>query len=147
MKNFLLVSIFIVLGISSMNAQNQTLSYSNTWFEYNGSDGDTIGYGDSVYTYTITKYTTNKVTPRLYVELDSIGGAAAEVTTYLQKKVSSDESWSNIDTVVYNGTVDTSYIMQPDNTQIGDYYRFYLQCENDGFNLKIKTINGKFVYE
>lgn len=149
MKKF--ITIFLILGLFALVSfsQNETvdksLSYSNTWFTYDGSASDSIQSGDSIFTYTIEKFTDTKTFVYFYIECDSVAGTGAPVTYYLQNKVFQDETFSDVDTIEWTAGADTSFIFETTTSDIADYWRIYRIGSTSTFNAYETDINGKFV--
>lgn len=146
-----IITIFMILGIFSLvlfsqdETVDKSLSYSNTWFIYEGDAADSIQSGDSIFTYTIEKFTDTKTFAYFYVEADSVEGMAAPITYYLQNKVFQDQAFSNIDTIVWTAGADTSFVFETTTSDIVDYWRIYRIGSTSTFNAYETDINGKFV--
>ena len=146
MKKILLILMLGLFALTSFS-QNLSLGYSKTFFEYNGKASDTIGIADSVWTYEFKKLSTNRVYPYVYMSLDAVSGTPASVTILLQSKVTSDEGWTNRDTVTYSGTADTTFSLSPTEVPyIADYHRVIMTGSTDEFKVKVNLLNGKIVY-
>lgn len=146
MKKIIFI-ISLVFCVCLVHAQNETidrsLSYESTYF-LQPLTAELIT-GDSTFTYVVRKLSDEKIYPYFYVELDSLGGTAGNVNVYLQYKVFPDEAFTDLDTVIYAGTVDTSFVINPNTNVIADYWRINIIGDSDEFNVGIDQINGKFV--
>ena len=147
MKKLLLFIAFTFSLLCMVNAQNETvdrsLSYESTYFTQPLSAELTTG--DSIFTYVVRKLSDEKIYPYFYIELDSLGGTAGNVNVYLQYKVFGEQTFTDLDTVTYAGSVDTSFVFFPNTRHIADYWRIYIIGASDEFNVGIDRINGKFV--
>ena len=130
-------------------AQNKTvdnvLNYDETFVIFEGTSSDVLESGDSTWMYTIQKKTDEKVFAYFFIDLDSVGGTAADVNIYLQRKVFGSESYSNVDTVTYAGTTDTTFVIKTTSADWGDYWRINIVGSNDEFEIKINELNAKFL--
>ena len=134
-----------MVSFSQDETVDQSLGYSVTWFLYEGDAADSIQSGDSIFTYTIEKFTDTKTFAYFYIECDSVAGTGAPVTYYLQNKVFQDESFSNLDTIEWTAGADTSFVFETTTSDIADYWRIYRIGSTSTFNAYETDINGKFV--
>jgi hypothetical protein len=138
------MSIAVMFGYAQNRTVDKVLGYDQTYVNFDGTSADKLTTGDSVWTFTINKKTDSKVFAYYYVELDSVSGADTTVNIYLQSKVFEDESYTNIDTVTYSGSADTSFVISTSSVAFGDYWRLYIIGSNDEFNVAIDKLNAKF---
>lgn len=154
MKKYFLIAIMaLFVGISY--GQNQTvdkeLSYDQTFVYFNGSSVDTLGTGDSTWTYTVNKQNLSTVYPYVYVAIDTLTGTSQDVTNiYLQAKVFPDESYSNIDTVQYYASADTTFTfdisVSATTGRKEQFWRVNMVGSTDDVKLEIQDLNFKFPY-
>lgn len=141
--------ILAVLRLSVSYGQNEatnaTLSYSQTWFNDYPSASDSIQDGDSIITYVVQKYVDTKSTARFRCSLDSVGGTAAPVTIYLQKKNWQAQTFSNVDTATWTAGADTVINFVTTTAGDEDYWRIYIIGSTDSFNAFMDGIWGKFI--
>jgi hypothetical protein len=123
---------------------NTTVGYDQSYYYYTGQAKDTIGVGDSVYTFPVRKKSLSTVLPYVYVAIDSTGGTFDTVTVQLQSKVFEDESYITRESATWNLGSDTIIVLQSDTSHISEYWRIRVACEDDTFKAKITSINFKF---
>lgn len=149
MKKLLTILLLSGLFLAVTFAQNETfdasLGYDYTYNLYTGTAGDTIGSGDSTWTYTIEKLTDTKIFAYARLELDSTGGTGAPVTVLLQNKVFNSETFSNIDTVTWTVGTDTTIIFETTTSDIADKWRILMTGSTDGFRAKVPRLDMKFI--
>jgi hypothetical protein len=153
MKNFLkssiLIFIFALLSFGHSYSQNTDadaqLGYDETFIYFTGATADTIGVADSIWTFTVRKKADAGLYFYTYMELDSLDGTANIVDIIRQKRVTLNESWTNIDTVTWHVTsTDTSFSKNTSSSQYGEYFRIRVQGRNDLVKAKISKLDFKF---
>lgn len=142
------------MGLASYG-QNRTvdreLNYEQTFVYFNGSSVDTLGTGDSTWTYTVRKANISTVFPYVYMEIDTVTGGSEDVTNiYLQARVTPDEDFANIDTVQYYSTADTTFAFDVSVSSTTGRkeqdWRISVNGSTDDVKLEIETLNFKFPY-
>jgi len=123
---------------------NSTINYDESFFYYSGLAKDTIGVGDSVYTFALRKKSLSKVTPYTYISLDSTGGTANVVTVTLESKVFEQENYTIRESKIWHDGGDTAIIFESDTAHISEYWRIKLSGANDTFKAKVLKLNFKF---
>ena len=150
MKKIFLILTILILGAAlgySQNAEvDRTLDYGNqTYLLYTGIASDTIGIADSTWTYTVRKKTDTRLLPYVYVELDSISGTPNPVHTILQGKVFASELYTDIDSVVWAGTIDTMFTIDVVDTFKYEFWRVSVEGQLDEFKAKVQELDIKFI--
>lgn len=147
-KILLLIAIALMyIGVQAQNATiDKTLSYDQTYVNYNGQTADSIGVIDTTWTYTVRKNNHWRVFPYVYLALDSIGGTAADVTVLLQKKVFGDQDYTTETTVTYAGTADTVILFDVTTADKAEFWRVSLSKASNDFNIGVEDLNFKFPY-
>lgn len=142
-KLFVIFSLIVfAFGLEAQNgAVDYTLKYSESYVYFAGSDADTIGIGDSTFTYTVEKSSLKETAAYAYFSLDSVGGTAANVVVNLESRVTPRESWNIRETVTYAGQADTTFILESDSTHKARYWRANITGQDDGFNMAIDNID------
>lgn len=144
----------LTMGLMSFG-QNQTvdhtLNYEQTFVYFNGSANDTIGTGDSTWTYTVEKYNLSTVYPYVYMAIDTVTGGSEDVTNiYLQGKVTVDEDYVNIDTVQYYSTADTAFTfdisISSTTGRKEQFWRIAVEGSTDDVKLEVEDLNFKIPY-
>lgn len=151
--------IFFAFMASFMITEAQTDLYlsitdpSGSWLEdYTGLDAyDTIGAGDSVWvSRTIYPNKGERLYYDIYLSVDSTGGTGdvANLCPFiLQGRRLSVDSWTDIDTVNYAGTADTTFkYSQVSTAQFYTEYRISMTAANDDFAAKILRLIARFWY-
>lgn len=142
------------MGLAA-HGQNQdvdkTLNYEQTFVYFNGSSVDTIGTGDSTWTYTVNKYNLSTVFPYIYMAIDTVTGGSGDLTNiYLQGRVTVDEDYANIDTVQYYSTADTTFefdiTVSATTGRKEQFWRIAVEGSTDDVKLEIQDLNFKFPY-
>jgi hypothetical protein len=147
MKKIILISLLISF-ITAMSGQNAAvdadLSYDATFVLLTGQASDTIGIQDSTWTFTVRKKTDAKMYHYYYISLDSVGGTTNIVDIIRQKKMFLAESYTNVDTVSWHGTADTTFSSLGSQTH-GEYWRILIKGRDDTFKAKIIELDTKFL--
>lgn len=107
MKNLIILIVFI-LSVYSLNAQS--LSYTKTHHYYNGTTADQTTATDSTLSYSVFKLTDGILYPTIDLKLDSVSGAAASVTVYLNKKMFETDSYTPVDTVTWSASTSDTVV-------------------------------------
>jgi len=126
---------------------NTTLSYDQSYVWYTGLAKDTIGIGDSVYTFPVRKKSLSKVAPYAYISIDSTGGTANVVTVTLESKAFEDESYIVRETASWTLGGDTVIKLLSDTAHISEFWQVKLSGADDTFKAKILKLNLKFAVE
>lgn len=156
MKNLLILLIAFV-AIVAANAQitqdpqnsesiDQSLGYGTnaSYLYYNGQAFDTLGSGDSVWTYTVRVKSKFKLQPECYAILDSVGGTNAAVTLNLYSKAFAADNYTRRETTTWISGADTTKIMRSDSAHISEFWLFEFKSINDGFRVKLDEFLIKF---
>lgn len=148
--------ILLLLGMFSLVTfgQNSTidarLGYDETFKTVTLSSSDSIGVGDSLWTYTVYKKTRGPSICYYRLYLDSLSGTSDTVDIFLQKKVfgtpqsSASEGYTNVDTVTYYGTADTGFSAVVSSAQYADFWRLTIKERGDNFKVGIDSVMFKF---
>lgn len=144
----MLIALFTVNNATAQESStyDYDMGYAGTWLVKNLRAVDSIGVGDSVWFYTVRKYSTEKVYPVAKIVLDSLGGTPADVTVTLEHKVWVDDAWTVNSTVTYTGTADTTIRLSDTTARIADFWRLKVACANDGFHVGVTSVSFKLVY-
>lgn len=148
MKNFIIGILFLAFAFTA-SAQNtvldKSLNYSETFVYYTGIASDTIGIGDSTWTYTIWKYNDEPGNVYVYADIDSVSLSSGEVSVVLQGKVLPEESYTDIATATYALTADTVILFDQTATQYDyQYWRVSLTGDNDENKVEVQKLDWKF---
>lgn len=151
MKKFIVIISLLFVALLNINAQENAhydydMGYNGTWLATPLTAGDSIGVSDSIWYYTVRKFTTNKVYPTVRVALDKKGGTPADVTVRLMRKEWVGTKWTTESTVTYAGTVDTAFTISGSTARVADYWRLDVRCATDEFNVVIDSLYVKLVY-
>ena len=140
----LFISILAIMPIDGVEAQDASLGYEQTYWTYTGLAADTIGAGSLTWEFDIKKLTDQEVKPYVYLTLDSLGGSS-EVSVYLQSKVFSDQSYSDLDTLTWSVTsADTTLIFDYSTATRSDYWNVKVVGSNADTQVGIGKLNWKF---
>lgn len=141
MKNFIicLLCLSMMFVANSLKAQESAsydydLGYTGTWSLHSFSSPQGITATDSVWYFTVRKFSTNKVFPSAKIVLDKTTGTPTTIIVTLERRIWSDDTWTVESTVNYAGTVDTTIIVQGSTARVADYWR-----------MKIRRASGNFV--
>lgn len=153
MKNlFILISLLFCVNLFSQNSistsYNTLLDYDETFVWYNGATADSIGSGDSIYTYTVYKKTDARLYPYIALKLDSARGTGDTVNVFLKHKVGDQESFANLDTAVWRGQAASSgdtLTFDYNTATKGGFYQIYVIGEGDSFKATLDWLEIKFV--
>ena len=116
MKNLIILFIGILCALT-VSAQDRTVSHTlrvnHTYFDYTGVAADTVSNNaDSL----AVAFTLNKEYPvQYYIYLDIDTVSSSSTTIKLQGKVFSDESYTDISSVSFGGTDDTTFVFSFQN--------------------------------
>lgn len=150
MKKFMialmLLCVAFVVNAQESATQDKKMEYSDTWLVTALSDADSIGVGDSVWYYTIRKYTTNKVFADFRIVLDSAGGTADSVLITIKYKTWLNDPWTTATSVKYYGSVDTAFNYANSTAVIADYWQVHVKGYSDDFNVVIDSLYFKAAY-
>lgn len=122
-----------------------SVSTNGSWAYHTGLASDTIGVGDSIWTYSAQKYTVDRSYAGFWVEVDSTGGTGAAITIYLQKKALDKQSWVNTDTVTISTGVDSSFFYESALPHSAQFWRFYAIAANDSYKAKFDQLDWIFI--
>jgi len=129
------------------NMKYKSDDYGGTWLATGLSEEDSLGIGDSTWTYTVRKLSREKVLTTFRVVLDSVGGTAvADVTINFKYKPWLKAPWVTDSTVTYTGTVDTTMQIVLDAAVVADYWQIDISCATDEFNVLIDSVYFKMIY-
>jgi hypothetical protein len=123
---------------------------STDWeYSYEGNSSDTLGAGDSIlYKEVKLPQHGDALKYKIYLDVDSIGGtsdAANKYNFFLQAKNSDDETYSNLDTIGYIGTSDTTFsFVQTTTSEYYKYWRMYIEGLTDELVIELQLINWSF---
>lgn len=154
MKNIIIL-IIGMLFVASLSAQNSS-AYDATFksgatylvTDKTGSDRDTIGAGDSTWTYTTRLYTPSKLFYDNYIALDSVGGTASTVTILYQGRDMSVDDWTTITTVTWDNGADTTVNFEQFTTaQPYKDYRVSITGSDDSFRVKITRFIARYILD
>lgn len=138
----------LVLGSLVSFSQNQSvdyvIGYDATYVLYTGTSSDVLYTTDSTWSYTINKKTDEEVIGYYRVDLKKVSGTAKPVNVFFQKKIFEADSYTDIDTVVYAGTADTTIHFNTSSNAAGDFWRVYIQKNNNDFKVEIEAFKAKF---
>jgi len=154
MRNiFIIALLFVIVGLTS--AQNSstydaTFKSDKTYLitDIVGATGDTIGSGDSTWTYTTRLYPPSKLFYDMYLALDSTGGTAATVTVVLNGRDMSVDSWTEITSVTWNDGADTTINFEQFTTaQPYKDYQVTITGETDSFRVKVTRFIQRYLLD
>ena len=153
MKKYLIIFSIILVGALSAFTISQiliepvqsTVDYNESFVWYTGVTADTLGIGDSIWTYSVRKKSLEKIMPYVYIALDSVGGAKNNVVITLESKCFEQETYSIRETKTWKLGRDTTLIFQSDTAHISEFWRVKLKGANDIFKVKVIRLNLKFV--
>jgi len=170
MKKIILLITFITLafcGFSQNATVDQTLDYDQTYVWYDGVATDVITTTDTTWTYTVRKKTDALNYCFVDMLIDSTGGTANSIKIYLQNKKFPDTDFTTITTVTWDGTnvIATGKIVNfapsaeyatfnsdstitttvSDQNNAGEYWRVYVEGQDNTILASIRRLNFKFV--
>ena len=153
MKKYLIIISIVLVGALSAftitqvltEAVQTTVDYNESYVWYNGVTADTLGVGDSIWTYSVRKKALSKITPYVYIALDSVGGTKNNVTITLESKCFEAENYIPRETKTWKLGRDTTLVFQSDTAHISEFWRVKLKGANDIFKVKVTKLNLKFV--
>lgn len=153
MKKYLIIFSILLAGVLSAFTLMQvmvepvqtTVDYNESFVWYPGVTADTLGVGDSVWTYSVRKKSLAKIIPYVYIALDSVGGAKNNVTITLESKCFEQENYIPRETKIWKLGRDTVAVFQSDTAHISEFWRVKLKGANDIFKVKVTRLNLKFV--
>jgi hypothetical protein len=156
MKNLfiLLISLTLIVGVNaqiqtdpqSAETVDQTLGYGTdaSYLYYTGQTADTLGAGDSVYTYTFRAKSKFPLKPEAYISVDSTGGTVATGTITLSSKTFAVNDYTIRETVSWVSGIDSVKKLESDSSHISEFWKLQISFPNDGFRVKIKEHVIKF---
>lgn len=109
----LLIIFSLIIAVAVIKAQDatsftKTLKSATTWDRYVGLAGDTVSNNRDSLAFV---YKLNKEYPvQYYIYLDIDTVSSSSTTIKLQGKVFDDESWTDISSVSFGGTADTTFV-------------------------------------
>ncbi|MCP4569917.1 MAG: hypothetical protein GY841_20245 [FCB group bacterium] len=119
---------------------------NSAWFIIGGA-ADTTGILDSVLTKTVLIETNDEVICDVYIDSDSLGGTSSPLNSHyfiMQYKEFPDDSYTNLDTVTYQGTVDTTFKMSSSTAYKARYWRILEKGKTDSFSTELQKAYFKF---
>ena len=123
-------------------------SKTRSYFYYDGTlaAGDTIGVNDSTILYTYYVKTLKPQQPKLYIELDSIGGKADTVYVDLESKSfpSDSISWTLRERATWTQGRDTAILLASDSAHMDELWRININGQNDSISVLIDNYIFKF---
>lgn len=121
---------------------NATLGYGTdvSYIYYNGQATDTIGIGDSTWTYVLRAKSKFKLQPEVYLSLDSTGGTANAVTINLYSKTFGPANYVLRETDTWFDGSDTTLIMSSDSSHISEFWKVELIGTDDTFKAKMDQL-------
>jgi len=148
MKNLIFITLlFSILPVFGQNATiDKTLEYGQTYINFSGVAADTIGVGDSTWTYTVYKKSDDNIYPYIYTDLAVVaGGTPDTVLVILQGKVFANQSFTALDTVIWRGNPDNA-ITPFDYTTANknQIWRVMLQGSNDAIKARVSKLDFYF---
>lgn len=126
------------------------LDYSKTrsYVYYDGTlaAGDTIGVGDSTITYTYYVKSLKPQQPKLYIELDSIGGLVDTVYVDLESKSfpSDSTTWVRRERSTWITGLDVAITLSSDSSHMDEFWRINVNGQNDSLSVLIDNYIFKF---
>lgn len=149
MKKLIILSLFAVAAFT-LNAQSgldtgydYAVGYDGSVLFYTGTAADTLGTGDSTWTKTVLFNTMDEIECNIYFDIDSVGGTSAianRQNVYLQAKAFPDDTYTNIDTVTYQGTADTTFTMSISTAGDYRYVRVNIVGDSDELGTEIQKL-------
>lgn len=135
---FTILSIIFSCDADAQNRDRDLTFSTNQWIkDYTGKAGDTIGAGDSTWSYTILVNKPYKVLWDFYMDIDSVGGTAASCPIYIQYRTLDVDNFTDIDTIKWTGNVDTTF----------HKYQYTTPTEKREFRVLVKGSTSTFVAE
>lgn len=153
MKKLITISFLILLVAVSVNAQVEKVMKAvdppKSWLhDANLSASDTIGAGDSTWTYQISPNKGEALYYDVYMDIDSVGGTggiANLVPVLLQGRRLETDPWTTITTVNYAVTADTIFkYSQVSTAQFYTDYRISITAANDAVSVLISRLIFRF---
>lgn len=147
--SILLLGFMSLVAISQNGRVDAKLGYNETYKTLECTSADSLGQGDSTWTYTVYKRTAEPSICYYRIYLDSLSGTPDTVDIFLQKKVfgypqtSGSETYTNIDTVTYYGTADTVISAYSSSSTYADFYRILIKERGDNFKVGIDSLMVK----
>jgi hypothetical protein len=148
----LLTGLLFILVLSAQNSSTYDATFKSkaTYLivDITGAPGDTIGSGDSTWTYTTRLFTPSKLFYDGYVALDSTGGTASIVTILWQGRDMSVDGWTTITTDTWVDGADTTLNYEQFTTaQPYKDYKLSITGADDEFAFKITRFIARFIYD
>lgn len=117
------------------------LGYESSIYPIIGGVDDTTGTGDSTQTFTVLKNTLDELICNVYVDVDSIGGTSSAANAHyfiLRGKLFPDDSYTNIDTVTYQGAADSTFTIGSTTAKAYRYWQLLEQGKTDEFKTELQ---------
>jgi len=139
-----ILALITLVSFSQNQSVDRTLGYDDTYILFSGTSSDYVLDEDSTWSYTIEKKTDNEVKAYYRLDLDSISGTAEDVNIYFQNKLFEDDDFTDVDTVVYSGSADTTIYFNYSSNLSGDFHRVLVSKNDNDFKVLIKYLKAKF---
>lgn len=153
MKNVFIILLLFVAGLTyAQNSSDYDATFkSNSTYlisDITGATSDTIGSGDSTWTYTSRLYPPSKLFYDMYIALDSIGGTAATVTVALNGRDMSVDSWTEITAVTWDNGADTTINFEQFTTaQPYKDYQVTVTGSTDSFTVRVTRFIQRYLLD
>lgn len=149
MKKLVLILIGIVIAVVASaqwrvdNGYDAVVKDNQSAYFFVGSLTDLIGEGDSTLTKTVFINTNDEVICDVYVDLDSVSAGAA-VPVYFKGKQFPDDTYTEIDTVTYGMTADTTFTFTSTSAKKYRYWQISIEAPDDSISLSLSKAYFKF---
>lgn len=146
----ILLTLFVSVGFSQNASVDREMPYSASYLKAGvTAESDTFGLADSTWTYTIVKRTNKSLTPYVYADLDSVGGAAETVTIELLSKGFSDQpdtDYTVRESASWTVGNDTTITFDSDSVHNNQVWQFKIRQDNS-LKIGVDKLNFHFSEE
>jgi len=146
-KAILFISIIMLAFVSMGQVRNIDTGYDgvikngNSAYFFKGTAADTTGVLDSLTTKTVFINTNDESICDIYVDVDSIDGTGSVANAHyfiVRYKEFPDDPWTNIDTVTYTGTADTTFTITSTSAKKARYWQLLEKGKTDEFHTELQ---------
>lgn len=135
------------LGVKAQESAtyDKFLGYEETWMGYfPAATTRATTTTDSIWYFTCLSEKYFPVTVDVKLKLDSISGTARHTNVYLKAKKFDSDTYTNLDTIDWHASVDTSINFNVVTDQRYRYFQVYLKTDLKGFIINIDELSMKF---
>jgi hypothetical protein len=146
-KLFSIMLLVLTIGLTTYS-QNEpvktSIGVSKNSYSFIARTTDTIGATDSTFSFAIFKDIDSRIYSHIRVSIDKFGTTADSVDIILKYKVLNSESFTNLDTTRWYGSVDTNFVFETTTALIAKYWELSMNAYSDDIHAKMDSVEFIF---